>query len=68
MSKKSENRYFTELFLTFIGLEIVLYTLIVYLDIFGLKSDFAKRDPAFMVFYCISGILFFYFVRKLDKK
>ncbi|BDS11021.1 hypothetical protein [Aureispira anguillae] len=68
MSQKNEGWHFAKIFLLFIGLELVLYTLIVYLDLLGLKSDFAKRDPSFMAFYGISSILFFVFIKKLDKK
>lgn len=68
MSNSNSSRYFVTLFLLFIGIEILLYTLIVYLDLLGLKLEYAKRDPAFMVFYGISAIVFFFFISKLDKK
>lgn len=68
MAKQNDARFFIQLFLFFIGAEIILYTLIVYLDLLSLKSDFAKRDPAFMVFYCLSAFVFFFCIRKLDKK
>jgi hypothetical protein len=68
MSNTNESRRFVILFLLFIGIELLLYTLIVYLDLFGLKIEHAKKDPAFMVFYGISAIIFFFFIGKLDKK
>jgi len=68
MSNSNDSRRFVILFLLFIGIELFLYTLIVYFDLFGLKLEYAKRDPAFMVFYGISAIIFFFFISKLDKK
>ncbi|WMX12547.1 MULTISPECIES: hypothetical protein [unclassified Aureispira] len=68
MSNSNDSRHFVTLFLLFIGIEVLLYTLIVYLDLFGLKLEFAKRDPAFMVFYGISAIVFFFFISKVDRK
>ncbi|MFT5646646.1 MAG: hypothetical protein ACI976_001328 [Aureispira sp.] len=68
MSNSNESRRFVILFLLFIGIELLLYTVIVYFDLFGLKFEDAKRDPAFMVFYGISAIVFFFVISKLDKK
>lgn len=68
MSNSNDSRRFVTLFLLFIGIEVLLYTLIVYLDLFGLKLEFAKRDPAFMVFYGISALVFFFFISKVDRK
>lgn len=68
MSNSNESRRFVILFLLFIGIELFLYTLIVYFDLLGLKMDYAKKDPAFMAFYGVSAIVFFYFISKLDKK
>jgi len=68
MSNADESRRFITLFLLFIGIELILYTLIVYFDLLGLKMDYAKKDPAFMAFYGISAIVFFFFISKLDKK
>lgn len=68
MSNSNDSRRFVILFLLFIGIELLLYTLIVYFDLLGLKLEYAKRDPAFMAFYGISAIVFFFFISKLDKK
>lgn len=69
MQEQNENKYFILLFLAFIGIEILLYTLIVYFDVFGIKvNGNVKKDPAFMMFYGLSAIVFFSFVTKLDKK
>lgn len=72
MTSKSEARRFTELFITFILIELVLYTIIVYFDIFGIKTEYInsnkiRKDPAFMLFYGISAIVFGVFLVRLNR-
>jgi len=70
MSKKSEGRVFAESFILFIVLEIVLYTIIVYLDVFGLKvsGPNPRKDPALMTFFGLSSMIFLFFILRADKK
>lgn len=71
MSK--EGRYFLLLFTLFIFIEILLYTIIVYFDVFGIKTEYVnsrkiRKDPAFMLFYGISAIVFVVFISRLGRK
>lgn len=69
MQEQNEMKHFIKLFLTFIGIEMLLYTLIVYFDVLGVRViGNVRKDPAFMMFYGLSAIAFFYFISKLDKK
>ena len=68
MSNSNDSIYFIKLFVFFILIEILLYTVIVYWDIFGIHMDVKRGDPAFMLFYTISAFVFFGCVRQLDKK
>lgn len=68
MSTANDNKRFILLFIAFIVIECLLYTLIVYLDLFNLTTDKPIRNPAFMIFYCLSAFVFFMLVRQVDKK
>lgn len=68
MSEQNEVSYFIKLFVFFILAEIILYTVIVYWDVFGIHMDVKRGDPAFMLFYTLSAFVFFSCVRRLDKK
>lgn len=70
MSK--EARYFLILFTSFIALEILLYTIIVYFDVFGIKTEYVnsrkiRKDPAFMLFYGISAVVFVVFISRVSR-
>lgn len=60
------------LFVSFILIEILLYTIIVYFDVFGIKTAYInsrkiRKDPAFMLFYGISAIVFVVFLIRLSR-
>lgn len=70
MSKKGYS--FAILFVSFILTEILLYTIIVYFDVFGIKTEYInsrkiRKDPAFMLFYGISAIVFVVFLTRLNR-
>lgn len=68
MSQPSEAKHFVQLFVSFIILEILLYTLIVYWDIFGIAIEGpVKKNPAFIVFYGLSSIIFIIFISRTNK-
>lgn len=69
MSESSEAKDFVKLFVSFILIEIVLYTLIVYWDIFSVAIEGpVKKNPAFIVFYGLSSIIFIAFISRTNKK
>ncbi len=70
MSKKTEGRRFAESFILFVLIEIILYTIIVYLDFMGLnvESKNPRKNPAIMSFFGISSIIFMFFIVRADKK
>lgn len=68
MSQPSEAKHFVQLFVSFIALEILLYTLIVYWDVFGIAIEGpVKKNPAFIVFYGLSSIIFIIFISRTNK-
>lgn len=68
MSESSEAKYFIKLFGSFIFLEILFYTLIVYWDIFGIAVEGpVKKNPAFLIFYVLSTITFIIFISRTNK-
>ncbi len=70
MTKKSETRHFTETFLMFLGVEIILYVIVVYFDLLGLKVDSPdpRLNPAMMAFFGLSSLMFIFFVIKIERK
>jgi hypothetical protein len=69
MSESSEARYFVKLFVSFILIEIVLYTLMVYWDVLGIAVEGpVKKNPAFIVFYGLSSIIFVVFISRTNKR
>ena len=68
MSQTSEAKHFTKLFLSFILIEIILYTIIVYFDRFGIAIEGpVKKNPAFIIFYGLSSIIFVFFISRTNK-
>ena len=68
MSQTSEAKHFTKLFLSFILIEIILYTIIVYFDSFGIAIEGpVKKNPAFIIFYGLSSIIFVFFISRTNK-
>ncbi len=69
MSSTSEGKYFAKLFLSYILIEILLYTIIVYWDAFGVAVEGpVKKNPAFIVFYALSTIIFVIFISRTNKQ
>ncbi len=68
MSQTSEAKHFAKLFLSFILIEIILYTLFVYFDCFGIAIEGpVKKNPAFILFYGMSSIVFVVFISRTNK-
>ena len=72
MSNQKEGRFFVRMFVLFILIEVVLYSIIVYWDVFGIKTDYVnsrkiRKDPAFLLFYGISSIVFMVFISRLGR-
>lgn len=72
MPLSKEGRSFFILFVSFIAIEILLYTIIVYFDVFGIKTEYVNsrkigKDPAFMLFYGISAVVFGVFLVRLNR-
>jgi hypothetical protein len=69
MNASSEGKQFAKLFLIFILIEVVLYTIIVYFDSFGIAIEGpVKKNPAFVVFYGLSSIIFVIFISRISKR
>lgn len=68
MNQPSETKHFAKLFLSFIFIEILVYTIIVYLDAFGIAIEGpVKKNPAFILFYGLSSIIFIIFISRINK-
>jgi hypothetical protein len=70
MAKKSETRHFTESFLMFLVVEFILYAIVVYFDLLGLKVDSPdpRLNPAMMAFFGLSSMMFIFFAIKVERK
>lgn len=66
----NEGKSFAIRFSIFILLEIVLYTFVVYYDIFELviETTNPRKNPAITTFFGISTVLFLFFILTADKK
>ena len=70
MANKSETRQFAETFLLFLVVEFLLYIIVVYFDLLGLKVDNPdpRLNPAMMTFFGLSSLMFIFFVIKIERK
>jgi hypothetical protein len=65
-----EGKRFALRFFIYVLLEIILYTLVVYYDIFDLviETTNPRKNPAITSFFGMSTILFLFFIVTADKK
>ena len=70
MAKKSETRHFAENFILFLVVEFLLYIIVVYFDLLGLKVDNPdpRLNPAIMTFLGLSSLVFIFFAIKIERK
>ena len=69
MPHYNEDKSFLKAFLLFLGLEIVLYLIIVYFNLFELNNQHQniRKNPAIQIYFLAGSLIFLIFINRIGK-